>query len=107
MAGQVGLDSTHVCAQVETPSSTSGELRFPASAQISPISVRYAHLPALMKVSDVQRESGLSKTTVFAELKSGRLKSVLPTPKTRRIPREWFVEWLETLMADARREAAS
>ncbi|UBU11622.1 helix-turn-helix transcriptional regulator [Nonomuraea gerenzanensis] len=61
----------------------------------------YAHLPALMRVRDVMAETKLSKGTIFRELKSGRLKSVKPTPRARRIPVEYFAAWIELLKAEA------
>lgn len=98
--GRVGLDSTRVQTRTETP--------FPDAAYVGHVGVspqidlsKYAHLPALMKVSDVMRESSLSKGVIFRELKSGRLKSVTPTPRARRIPVEYFAQWVELLKAEA------
>lgn len=98
--GQVGLDSTCARRHNETP--------FPDAAQVRPVGVspqidlgKYAHLPALMRVRDVMAETKLSKGTIFSALRSGRLKSVQPTPRSRRIPVEWFAEWIEEMKAEA------
>ncbi|KAB8196226.1 hypothetical protein FH608_005470 [Nonomuraea phyllanthi] len=49
----------------------------------------------------IAEDAGIGKTQVFALLKSGELRSVKIGPKTRRVPREWYEEWLESLKATA------
>lgn len=106
MPDRVGLDSTHVCAPVGTPTvNVTSMSAVRVSSQNDHISRHYGHLPALLTVKDVIRESGLSKTTVFSKIKSGEIKSILPTPKTRRVPLPWFVEWIEQCMAHAASQA--
>ncbi|MFD8556649.1 helix-turn-helix transcriptional regulator [Streptosporangium canum] len=61
----------------------------------------------LLDYKDVIRETGLGKTTIFAKLKTGELRSVKIGPKTRRVPREWLDEWLEKLKTEAEAEQAA
>lgn len=49
----------------------------------------------------ISEDTGLKKTAVFALLKSGALRSIKIGPRTRRVPVEWYEEWLESLKATA------
>lgn len=55
----------------------------------------WCHLPALLTIKDVIRESGMSKTVVFTKLKTGEIRSITPHGRSRRIPLDWFIEWIE------------
>lgn len=55
----------------------------------------------LLDEKDFRSETGLGKTTFYSLIKSGELRSIKIGPKTRRVPREWFEEWLEALKTDA------
>lgn len=59
----------------------------------------------LLDEKDFRSVTGLGKTTFYSLIKSGELRSIKIGPKTRRVPREWFEEWLEGLKADATADA--
>ncbi|MGW0587478.1 hypothetical protein [Streptosporangium sp. NPDC002607] len=46
-------------------------------------------------------ETGLSTATITRMLDSGEIKSVRPTPGTRAVPLDWYIEWVQALMAEA------
>ncbi|WP_133061539.1 hypothetical protein [Streptosporangium minutum] len=54
-----------------------------------------------MRVTHLVDETGLSKATIQRKLDSGEIKSVRPSPGTRAVPSEWFVEWVEQIKATA------
>jgi excisionase family DNA binding protein len=59
----------------------------------------------LLDEKDFRSETGLGKTMFYSLIKSGELRSIKIGPKTRRVPREWFEEWLQRLKADATSDA--
>lgn len=96
--GQVGLDSTRTHADLEHPLSDAVDMRrVGVSSQID-LSA-YSHLPRLLTPKQVERESGLSKGTINKAIQSGRLKSIKPTVRARRIPVEYFAEWVAAMKA--------
>lgn len=103
--GQAAPQSTCVQAHTKT--------HFPDAALVRPVGVlsqidqieinlsAYSHLPRLMTPKLVQQESRLSKGTINKAIQSGRLRSIKPTPRSRRIPVEYFAEWIAAMKADA------
>lgn len=103
--GQVAPDS--MCAQARMGTT------FPDAAPVRPVGVSprtaqieidlsiYNHLPRLMTLKLVQQEAHLSKGTVNKAIQSGRLKSVKPTPRSRRVPVEYFAEWIAAMKAES------
>ncbi len=108
--GQVGLDSTCAQTHVGTPLSDAAPKRpLRKSSTNHPIEIdlsAYAHLPRLMTPRRVEQESSLSKGTIRRAIQSGRLKSVKPTPRSRRIPVECFAAWIEWMKAEASHDDA-
>lgn len=100
MDGQAGFDSTCARVLVETP--------FPDAAPVRPVAgshpidlTVYAHLPRLMTPKQVEEESNLSKPVINRAIQSGALKSIKPTKRARRIPVEWYAEWIAAMKAEA------
>lgn len=65
--------------------------------------MRNAHLtPEMLSPEEAAVVIGRCRTTVFALMKSGELKSVLVSPRKRQIPREACLEYKAKLIAAAR-----
>lgn len=123
MNGQVGLDSTCARVLVDTPFPDAAPVRPVAESsradQITvnpsedalpprPVAVSppidlsiYVHLPRLMTPKQVEEESNLSKPVINRAIQSGALKSIKPTKRARRIPVEWYAEWIAAMKAEA------
>lgn len=56
-------------------------------------------LPTLLKVSEVARELGVARSTAWNLITTGTIESVIVGERSRRVPRESFLAYINSLRA--------